>query len=52
MHYSYRPEVQLALVSLHMFRHWRDVDGSKLGPMQMAAAPAGLFRIHRRYNTR
>lgn len=31
-------------------RHWRDVDGSKLGPMQMAAAPAGLFRIHRRYN--
>lgn len=33
-------------------RHWRDVGGSKLGPMQMATAPAGLFRIHRRYNTR
>jgi dolichyl-phosphate beta-glucosyltransferase len=33
-------------------RNWRDVDGSKLGPWQMAAAPAGLFRIHRRYNTR
>lgn len=27
MHYSYPPEVQLALVSLHMFEHWRDVVG-------------------------
>ncbi len=25
MHYSYPPEVQLALVSLHMFEHWRDL---------------------------
>ena len=24
MHYSYPPEVQLALVSLRMFEHWRD----------------------------
>jgi len=23
MHYSYPPEVQLALISLHMFQHWR-----------------------------
>ncbi len=28
MHYSYPPEVQLALVSLHMFKHWRDVVGA------------------------
>jgi sarcosine oxidase subunit beta len=27
MHYSYPPEVQLALVSLHMFENWRDVVG-------------------------
>ena len=27
MHYSYPPEVQLALISLHMFQHWRDVVG-------------------------
>jgi sarcosine oxidase, subunit beta len=27
MHYSYPPEVQLALVSLHMFEHWREVVG-------------------------
>ena len=27
MHYSYPPEVQLALVSLHMFEHWRDAVG-------------------------
>lgn len=27
MHYSYPPEVQLALVSLHMFQHWREVVG-------------------------
>jgi len=33
-------------------RQWRDVGGSKLGPMQMAAAPAGLMRIYRRYNSR
>ena len=29
MHYSYPPEVQLALVSLHMFEHWRDVVGEE-----------------------
>ena len=29
MHYSYPPEVQLALVSLHMFEHWRDVVGGE-----------------------
>jgi sarcosine oxidase, subunit beta len=29
MHYSYRPEVQLALVSLQMFQHWRDVVGTE-----------------------
>jgi sarcosine oxidase, subunit beta len=29
MHYSYPPEVQLALVSLHMFQHWRDVVGTE-----------------------
>jgi sarcosine oxidase, subunit beta len=29
MHYSYPPEVQLALVSLHMFEHWRDVVGAE-----------------------
>src|SRR6202011_436336 len=29
MHYSYPPEVQLALVSLHMFEHWRDVIGEE-----------------------
>jgi sarcosine oxidase subunit beta len=27
MHYSYPPEVQLALVSLHMFENWRDAVG-------------------------
>src|ERR1700737_2850967 len=27
MHYSYPPEVQLALVSLHMFENWRDEVG-------------------------
>jgi sarcosine oxidase subunit beta len=27
MHYSYSPEVQLALVSLHLFEHWRDAVG-------------------------
>src|SRR5882724_6721817 len=27
MHYSYPPEVQLALVSLRMFEHWRDEVG-------------------------
>ena len=27
MHYSYPPEVQLALVSLDMFEHWRDAVG-------------------------
>jgi sarcosine oxidase subunit beta len=27
MHYSYPPEVQLALVSLHMFENWRDLVG-------------------------
>ncbi|MGH9502281.1 MAG: NAD(P)/FAD-dependent oxidoreductase [Terriglobales bacterium] len=27
MHYSYPPEVQLALVSLHMFERWRDLVG-------------------------
>lgn len=29
MHYSYPPEVQLALVSLQMFQHWRDVVGAE-----------------------
>ncbi len=29
MHYSYPPEVQLALVSLDMFEHWRDVVGEE-----------------------
>jgi sarcosine oxidase, subunit beta len=27
MHYSYPPEVQLALASLHMFENWRDLVG-------------------------
>jgi len=27
MHYSFPPEVQLALVSLHMFQHWREIVG-------------------------
>ncbi|MGH9538632.1 MAG: NAD(P)/FAD-dependent oxidoreductase [Terriglobales bacterium] len=27
MHYSYPPEVQLALISLHMFERWREVVG-------------------------
>ena len=27
MHYSYPPEVQLALISLRMFEHWREVVG-------------------------
>jgi sarcosine oxidase, subunit beta len=29
MHYSYPPEVQLALVSLHMFENWRDIVGKE-----------------------
>jgi sarcosine oxidase, subunit beta len=29
MHYSYPPEVQLALVSLRMFEHWREVVGAE-----------------------
>jgi len=29
MHYSYPPEVQLALVSLHVFENWRDVVGEE-----------------------
>ena len=29
MHYSYPPEVQLALVSLRMFEHWRDEVGER-----------------------
>ena len=29
MHYSYAPEVQLALVSLRMFEHWRDTVGEE-----------------------
>jgi len=29
MHYSYAPEVQLALVSLRMFQNWRDVVGAE-----------------------
>ena len=27
MHYSYPAEVQFALVSLHMFEHWRETGG-------------------------
>jgi sarcosine oxidase subunit beta len=27
MHYSHPPEVQMALISLHMFQHWREVVG-------------------------
>jgi sarcosine oxidase, subunit beta len=27
MHYSYPPEVQMALISLEMFQHWREVVG-------------------------
>jgi sarcosine oxidase subunit beta len=27
MHYSYPPEVHLALVSLHIFQHWREIVG-------------------------
>ena len=27
MHYSFRPEVQLALISLKIFQHWREVVG-------------------------
>ncbi|MBZ5596904.1 MAG: FAD-binding oxidoreductase [Acidobacteriia bacterium] len=27
MHYSFPPEVQLAVVSLHVFQHWREVVG-------------------------
>jgi len=27
MHYSHPPEVQMALLSLHMFQHWREVVG-------------------------
>ena len=27
MHYSYPPEVQLALISLRMFEHWQEVVG-------------------------
>ncbi len=29
MHYSYPPEVQLALISLRMFEHWADTVGSE-----------------------
>jgi sarcosine oxidase subunit beta len=29
MHYSYPPEVQLALVSLHMFQNWGDIVGEE-----------------------
>src|SRR5512141_2448833 len=29
MHYSYPPEVQLALVSLRMFENWRDIVGQE-----------------------
>jgi sarcosine oxidase subunit beta len=29
MHYSYPPEVQLALVSLYMFENWRDIVGEE-----------------------
>ena len=29
MHYSYPPEVQLALFSLRMFEYWRDVVGQR-----------------------
>jgi sarcosine oxidase subunit beta len=29
MHYSYPPEVQLALISLRMFEHWRDAVGAE-----------------------
>lgn len=29
MHYSYPPEVQLALISLKMFQHWREVVGEE-----------------------
>ena len=29
MHYSYPPEVQLAVVSLRMFEHWRDAVGEE-----------------------
>lgn len=28
MHYSYPPEVQLALISLHMFQNWQEVVGA------------------------
>lgn len=27
MHYSYPPEVQLAVISLHMFQHWQEIVG-------------------------
>lgn len=27
MHYSFAPEVQLALISLHMFQHWQEIVG-------------------------
>ena len=29
MHYSYPPEVQLALISLHMFQNWRETVGEE-----------------------
>ena len=29
MHYSYPPEVRLALVSLYMFENWRDIVGEE-----------------------
>jgi sarcosine oxidase subunit beta len=29
MHYSYPPEVQLALISLKMFEHWREIVGEQ-----------------------
>jgi sarcosine oxidase subunit beta len=28
MHYSFAPEVELALISLHMFQNWRDIVGA------------------------
>jgi sarcosine oxidase subunit beta len=31
MHYSYAPEVQLALVSLHIFQHWQEIVGEPAG---------------------
>ena len=28
MHYSFPPEVQLALISLHMFQNWQEIVGA------------------------